>query len=34
MVPATPFLVAVLLGFKVLMVVGVSAIYVHKKWRA
>ncbi|XP_036178331.1 signal-regulatory protein beta-1-like isoform X1 [Myotis myotis] len=31
---STQFLVAVLLGLKVLLVIGVSAIYVHRKWRA
>ncbi|XP_053782834.1 signal-regulatory protein beta-1-like isoform X1 [Desmodus rotundus] len=31
---STDVLVAVLLGFKVLLVTGVSALYAHRKWRA
>ncbi|XP_036900186.1 signal-regulatory protein beta-1-like [Sturnira hondurensis] len=31
---STDILVGLLLGFKVLLVVGVSALYVHRKWRA
>ncbi|KAK1337336.1 hypothetical protein QTO34_001962 [Cnephaeus nilssonii] len=31
---STQFLIAVLVGLKVLLVIGVSAIYVHRKWRA
>ncbi|XP_035865541.1 signal-regulatory protein beta-1-like isoform X1 [Phyllostomus discolor] len=31
---STDVLVGILLGFKVLLVVGVPALYVHRKWRA
>ncbi|KAF6088363.1 hypothetical protein HJG60_008207 [Phyllostomus discolor] len=31
---STDILIAVPLGFKVLLVAGVSALYVHRKWRA
>ncbi|XP_036900183.1 signal-regulatory protein beta-1-like isoform X5 [Sturnira hondurensis] len=32
--PSTDDLVGLLLGFKVLLVVGVSALYAHRKWKA